>query len=444
MTSARERVEATLAHIAESDRRLNAFTAVFAERARREAAEIDARRARGDALGPLAGVPYAVKNLFDVQGVATLAGSKINAGLPPAQRDAFAVRRAREAGAVLVGALNMDEYAYGFTTENSHYGPTRNPHDPMRIAGGSSGGSGAAVAAGLVPLALGSDTNGSIRVPASLCGVFGLKPTFGRLSRQGVFPLAASLDHIGPLARSVRELALCYDAVQGYDEEDSACAKRATEPVCPGLGRGIRDLRVAVAMGGPYDDLTPEAAAAVDRVAQCLNVLERVEIPEPRRARAATVLITSAEASALHLPALRTQLEDFDPLTRDRLLAGALLPAEWVLQAQRFRRWYREAVLAIFKKVDVVIAAATQFGATPIGQELVRLNGNDKPVRAALGELTAPFSFIGVPVLTVPASKQGELPIGVQIVCAPWQEALAFRVAAHLEKEGFKCVSPKS
>ena len=435
--SATEAIEATLARIGAADARANGFTAVFAERARREAAELDARRARGEPLGPLAGVPYAVKNLFDVAGVTTLAGSKINASLPPAGRDAFAVRRLRAAGAILVGALNMDEYAYGFVTENSHYGSTRNPHDPTRIAGGSSGGSGAAVGAGLVPIALGTDTNGSIRVPSSLCGVFGLKPTFGRLSRQGVFPLAWSFDHIGPLAASVRELALAYDALQGYDEEDPACARRAEEPVCAQLDAGIRDLKFAIASGGPYDELAPEAARAVRRVVECLGARERVEIPEARRARAATVLITSAEASTLHLPALRTRLRDFDPLMRDRLLAGALLPASWVLQAQRFRQWYRDAVLALFQNTDVIIAAATPFSAPLIGQQTVRLNGNERPVAAVLGDLTAPLSFIGVPVLTVPTQAPGELPLGVQIICAPWREALAFRVASHLEKAGF-------
>ena len=186
-------LEATLARIREADPRYHCFTSVTETRARQEAAAIDARRARGEVLPPLAGVPYAVKNLFDTADEVTLAGGRVNAANPPARRDAVLVARLREAGAVLVGALNMDEHAYGFTTENSHYGACRNPHDPARIAGGSSGGSAAAVAGDLVPLTLGSDTNGSIRVPASLCGVFGLKPTFGRLPRTGSFPLSAAL-----------------------------------------------------------------------------------------------------------------------------------------------------------------------------------------------------------------------------------------------------------
>ncbi|HEY1092778.1 MAG TPA: amidase family protein, partial [Burkholderiaceae bacterium] len=192
-----------IARVEAGNGRVNAFTDFTFTRARAEADAIDARRARGEALPPLAGVPYAVKNLFDIDGVVTRAGSRINRDHAPATEDAFLVQRMRAAGAVLLGGLNMDEYAYGFTTENSHDGPCHNPHDLARTAGGSSGGCGAAIAAGMVPLTLGSDTNGSIRVPSSLCGVWGLKPTFGRLSRRGSYPFVHSLDHLGPFADSV-------------------------------------------------------------------------------------------------------------------------------------------------------------------------------------------------------------------------------------------------
>ena len=201
-TSAAAVAEAALARIAERDGVLNSFTAVTRDRALAKARAIDAARARGEPLGALAGVPFAVKNLFDVAGLATLAGSKINREHAPAKADATLIARMEAAGAVLVGALNMGEYAYDFTGENVHDGPSRNPHDTGRMTGGSSGGSGGAVAGGLVPIALGSDTNGSIRVPSSLCGLFGLKPTYGRLSRARTFPFVASLDHLGPLARS--------------------------------------------------------------------------------------------------------------------------------------------------------------------------------------------------------------------------------------------------
>ncbi len=229
--SAAHVIDASLARIASVDPKLNSFTDVVADRAKQRAHKIDQAIAAGLDIGPLAGVPFAVKNLFDVAGLATRAGSKINRDHAPAARDATLIERMEAAGAVLVGALNMGEYAYDFTGENVHDGASRNPHDLMRMSGGSSGGSGSAVGGVLVPLALGSDTNGSIRVPSSFCGIFGLKPTYGRLSRARTFPFVASLDHLGPFARNVRDLALSYDAMQGPDEEDAACTRRPVEPV---------------------------------------------------------------------------------------------------------------------------------------------------------------------------------------------------------------------
>src|SRR5215470_9097260 len=357
-TSAAAVVRAALARIAKHDRVLNAFTAVTAERALAKAAAIDAERARGRRLGSLAGVPFAVKNLFDIAGLPTLAGSKINRSRPRAARDATLIERLEASGAVLVGALNMGEYAYDFTGENVHDGAARNPHDPDRMTGGSSSGSGGAVAGGLVPLSLGSDTNGSIRVPASLCGIFGLKPTYGRLSRARTFPFVASLDHVGPLARSTRDLALAYDAMQGHDAADPVCANRPVEQVAPVLERGSEGLRIAVAGGYFREGAFAEAQTALARVAAALGATAGIELPEAKRARAAAYVITAAEGGALHLTRLRERARDFDPAVRDRLIAGAMIPAAHVVKAQKFRRWYREQVLALFAKVDAVLAPA--------------------------------------------------------------------------------------
>src|SRR5437667_9129866 len=255
--------EAALTRIANHNPVLNAFTDVTADRARTKARAIDAAIAAGNSAGPLAGVPFAVKNLFDVQGLATRAGSKINRDLAPAKRDATLIERLEIAGAVLVGALNMGEYAYDFTGENVHDGPSRNPHNPERMTGGSSGGSGAAVAGRLVPLALGSDTNGSIRVPASFCGIFGLKATYGRLSRARTFPFVASLDHVGPFARTVADLVLAYEAMQGPDPDDPVCTDWPAEPVAPLIARGADDLTIAVAGSYFRNGTSPEANAAV-------------------------------------------------------------------------------------------------------------------------------------------------------------------------------------
>ncbi len=437
--SASELVEASLARIAATNPSVNSFTEVTAARARQRAALLD-RQLRDGVPGlvaqPLLGVPFAVKNLFDIEGLATLAGSAIERERAPAAADALLVQRLEAAGAVLVGALNMDEYAYGFTTENSHVGPARNPHDLTRIAGGSSGGSGAAVAAGQVPLALGSDTNGSIRVPASLCGVFGLKPTFGRLPRTGSYPFISGLDHLGPFARSVRDLALSYDFMQGpevADHRDPGCAQRAAEPVLSSLMQGMNGLRVGVLGGYFQDHAQPQAWAAVQRVAQALGARETLELPMVEAGRAAAFLITNAEGGALHLDDLRRRAGDFEPLSRDRFLAGTLLPAVWVDRAQRVRRLYAQAVARLFEHFDVLLAAATPCAATPIGTQWLELNGKRLPLRPSMGLLTQPFSCIGLPVCAVPVWPEQGLPIGVQVITAPWREDRALRVAAVLE-----------
>jgi aspartyl-tRNA(Asn)/glutamyl-tRNA(Gln) amidotransferase subunit A len=434
-TSARLGIEATLAAIADRNPGLGAFTAVTADRALATADAVDAAVAAGRDPGPLAGVAFAVKNLFDIAGLPTLAGSRINRDRSPAAQDATLIRRLEAAGAVLVGALNMGEYAYDFTGENAHDGPSRNPHDPTRMSGGSSGGSGAAVGGGLVPLALGSDTNGSIRVPASFCGVFGLKPTYGRLSRGGSFPFVASLDHVGPLARCVGDLALSYDAMQGPDPLDAACADRPPEPVCGLLAQGSAGLRIAVAGGYFCKGVTAEALDALAAVAAALGAAREVTLPEAGRARAAAYVITASEGAALHLDRLRRRPQDFDPDVRDRLIAGALIPAAMVAQAQKFRRWYHDQALRVFAGVDVLLAPATPFPAPVLGTRTMMLNGAEVALRPNIGLFTQPISFIGLPVVAVPVAGFA-LPIGVQVIAPPWREDLALRVAWQLEAAG--------
>ncbi|MBX3659950.1 MAG: AtzE family amidohydrolase [Ramlibacter sp.] len=436
--SATEALQSCIARIEATDGRVNAFTGQSFARAAAEAGAVDARRARGEPLPPLAGVPYAVKNLFDIEGEVTLAGSRINCGHPAAAADAFLVQRMQAAGAVLVGSLNMDEYAYGFTTENTQYGPCHNPHDLSRIAGGSSGGSGAAVAAGQVPLALGSDTNGSIRVPSSLCGVWGLKPTFGRLSRRGSYPFVHSIDHLGPFADSLDGLALAYDALQSPDPLDPGCHARRVEPVMPQLGQGAEGLRVGLLGGYFHDNATAPAREVVKAAARALDVIEIVEWPDPAMARAAAFITSASEGGALHLDDLRTRPEDFEPLSVDRFIAGALQPAAWYLRAQRFRRLYREKVHALFQHWDVLLAPATPVCAPVIGTEWLNINGQQQPCRPSMGLLTQPISFAGCPVVAAPLWPRDTdgLPLGVQVIAAPWREDLALRAARVLEQQG--------
>jgi 1-carboxybiuret hydrolase len=432
------------------DPELNCFTAKTFERAEREAAAIDALYAGGKALPPLAGVPYAVKNLFDVEGMVTLAGAKINAGNVPAAADATIVARMSRAGAVLVGALNMEELAYGFLTENHHYGTTRNPHDLERGAGGSSGGSAAAVGAGMLPITLGSDTSGSIRVPASLCGVFGLKPTYGRLPRTGTYPFVNSFDHVGPFANSVHGLALAYDVMQGPDPADPACAQRAIEPagVTLSLPPGTR---IGILGGWFHEWADPAARRSVQLAAAALGATEWTEFKSAEVARAAAYVITGAEGGALHRPRLIERYEDFGPASRSRLVAGGLIPASWVIQAQRVRRHaYREA-MDLFERFDLLIAAAAPAVAPKVGQEALLINGRSIPTKAGLGVLTQPISCIGLPVCTVPvwpaegdSAAERALPVGVQLIGAPWHEGLCLAAARTLEQAGIAEVRPTS
>jgi amidase/aspartyl-tRNA(Asn)/glutamyl-tRNA(Gln) amidotransferase subunit A len=430
-TTARASVEHSLQQIAERDRQLNCFTQIFDNQAIAQANLIDTEKSSGI----LAGVPFAVKNLFDVEGVTTLAGSKINRDNLPAMIDSTAITRLRQAGAILLGTLNMDEYAYGFVTENSHYGATHNPHDLTRSAGGSSGGSAAAVAAGLVPISLGSDTNGSVRVPAALCGIYGFIATYGRLSRAGAFLFAASLDRIGIFARSLRDIVTVYDLLQGKDSRDPICTKIDPQPCRAELDKEIEGLRIGVAEGYFRQGAESEALEAVELVAKTLGVQTKIDIPESDRARAAAYIITAVEGANLHLANLRSRPEDFDPATRDRFLAGALIPGTWYLQAQRFRRWYRDRLGEIFQSLDIIIAPTTPCVAPSLGQEKITIGGEEILVRPNLGRFTQPISFIGLPVLSFPIQLPNKLPLGVQIIAAPYQELSVFRVAAFLERQ---------
>lgn len=441
--TARAITEATLASIEKRDGALNAFTAVTADRALAAADAVDAARAAGRPLGPLAGVPFAVKNLFDIEGLPTLAGSKIRREAAPPTRDATLVQRLTVAGAILVGALNMDEFAYGFVTENAHDGPVRNPHDPTRIAGGSSGGSAAAVAAGLVPLTLGSDTNGSIRIPAGLCGVFGLKPTYGRLSRQGVFPFVESLDHVGPFARTVEELALAYDVLQGPDPEGDPICVRQAEPVSNRLDALAKQpLRVGVLGGWFQQGAFPEVLAALDQVARALSADRDVTLPGAQAARAAAFCLTAFEGGELHHDDLAARAMDYDPAVRDRLLAGALLPKGVAEAARRYRTIFRDQVAEVFQRYEVLLAPASVCPAPPIGQATMEMDGVPVSVRKNLGAFTQPISYIGLPVVAAPVNRPGRLPIGVQIIAPPWREDLAFAAALRLQRAGVVAAHP--
>lgn len=434
--SARATVDACLAEITRLNPSINALTAVVAEAAVARADALDHSLARGEAVGPLAGAPFVVKNLLDLAGVTTLAGSRIHASNPPAARDSTVVTRLQEAGAICVGAASMDEYAYGFTNENTWYGPCRNPHDLDRVAGGSSGGSAAAVAAGMVSFSLGTDTNGSIRVPATFCGVFGLLATYGRIPRAGAILLAESLDRVGVFGRSVVDLAAIYDVLHGWDPEDQVSLRLPRAEVLPSLEEDIAPLRVGVAGGHFARGGTPEVMEGLSRVATALDAHRTVVLEGAEKARAAAFIITSCEGSHAHLANLRTRPDEFFPEVRDRLRAGALVPQTWYQQAQKFRGLYRREVLSKFDDVDVFLAPTTPTPATRVGQEVMMIDGEEVRVRPNIGLYTQALSYIGLPIMNVPVHLPGHLPVGVMIVGPPHAEARVLRVARHLERLG--------
>ena len=395
---------------------LVAVTRLLADRAADEARLVDSVVAAGGDPGPLAGVPYGVKDLFDVAGLPTTAGSAIYAKAAPAAEDAEAIRRLRAAGAVLVATLNMDEFAYGFATINAVHGTTRNPHDLSRLAGGSSGGSAAVVAAGLLPFSLGSDTNGSIRVPASLTGIYGLKPTHEGLPLQGTFPFAESFDDIGPFTSSVADMGTVWEVLSGRSV--------AWHGDPPRLGR----------LGGRFrENAQPAQLAAIDAIGAGAPL---VEIPGIARARSAAFIITAYEGGTLHRAALQRDAMAFDPATRDRLLAGTLLPDSLAEEAYAFRREFREQLASVLADFDILLAPATPGAAPHIEDPVIMIDGSPSPARADLGIHTQPISFAGLPSLAVPLHRPGLLPLGLQLIGRPDGEQVLFRFARSLEDAG--------
>lgn len=446
--SVRTIIDSALERINRVNPTLNAYTTVTHQRAQQTADQADARLKAGEKPRPLEGVPFAVKNLYDIKDIVTLAGSKINADNTPAAADAVLIKRLENAGAILLGSLAMGEYAYDFTGENSHYGNCANPWAPERMSGGSSSGSGSACAGGIAPIALGSDTNGSIRVPASFCGIFGLKPTYGRLPRTGSYPFCDSLDHLGPLARTAKDLSLSFDIMQGYDANDHGCAKQPILNTFSTLNDGLNTIKMKKAVGYFDNPEFPQAQQAVSKICHALNVntdstAHTVELVGTLEGRSAAYLITNVEGSALHKTRLQTRSHDFDPDTRDRFLAGTMLPAQWYIRAQQVRHWYRNLTLKAFEDTDIIIAPATPFTAPLMGEKHFSIHGVDQLLRPNLGYFTQPISSTGFPSVVVPTIDDNTgMPIGVQIIAAPWREDLCLRVAYYLEQQGFTAKQP--
>jgi aspartyl-tRNA(Asn)/glutamyl-tRNA(Gln) amidotransferase subunit A len=408
---------------------------VMADAAREQAKQADEELARGEDRGPLHGIPVAVKDLFSTKGVRTTGGSSLFADHVP-DHDAAVVESLCAGGAVLVGKTGMHELAYGITSSNPHFGAIRNPWDRDRIPGGSSGGSAAAVAAGMVSMAMGSDTGGSIRIPASFCGVVGLKPTYGRVSRYGTMPLGFSLDHMGPLTRSVRDAGAVLNIIAGYDPRDDTSSRRPVENYVPDIEPTIRGLRIGLPENFYFERLDPDVDAAVRAAFHAAEShgAEIVPLRVPDIAALNTVarVILLAEASALLEPHLE-QRDRFGPDVLALLDQGRLLPATDYINAQRLRRAMQRQFADLWSRVDCLFTPTTPITAPRIGETATTIGGQSQDVRLATTRLVRAINALGLPAVSVPcgADRRG-LPIGLQIVGQPFAEALILRVAQAL------------
>jgi aspartyl-tRNA(Asn)/glutamyl-tRNA(Gln) amidotransferase subunit A len=437
--SAVELATAAIARVDRDNARLKAFITVTAEQAMQQARQADSELAAGHDRGPLQGIPIAVKDLFATRGVRTTAGSKVYENWLPAI-DAAVVEKLQSAGAVMLGKLNMHELAYGITSANPHFGAVRNPWNLEHSPGGSSGGSGTAVATGMVFAAMGSDTGGSIRIPASFCGVVGLKPTYGRVSRYGALPLGYSLDHMGPLTRTVRDAALMLNAIAGYDRRDTTSSRRPVVDYVPGDGCGLRGVRIGVPRNFFFERLDADVESSVRAAIACAQslgaVVNPITVPDIAALNAVARIVLLAEASAVMEP-FRERRDHFGPDVLALLDQGRLLPATDYVNAQRLRRKMRREFDRLWSEVDCLFTPATPNTAPRIGDTTVRLGGRDEDVRLATTRLVRGINALGLPALSMPCGLgAGRLPIGLQIVGPAFEEALILRVGAALEDGG--------
>lgn len=431
--SPRELTRAMLERIGRLQPILNAYITVTAEQAERAALEAEREIVAGRYRGPLHGIPVSIKDIFATQGVRTTAGSKILADWVP-DHDATAVARLKAAGAVILGKTNTHEFAYGVTTDNPHYGATRNPWDLSRVPGGSSGGSGTAVAASLCSASLGSDTGGSIRIPSAACGVVGIKPTYGRVSRHGAIPLAWSLDHVGPLAKSVADAALVLTAIAGYDPLDATSGRDEVPDYSQALSGDIRGLRIGVPEQYFLENIDPEIRSAMEEAIQQFGKLGAeivgVSVPHLENCAAMEAHITLAEATSYHERWLRERPEDYGAEPRTKLEAGRYLLATDYVKSQRARTLLQQAFDEVFGQVDVIVSPTLPAFPPPIGEVWVQSGPLREHVIDAFLRFVIPFNLTGLPALSLPCGRgSGGLPVGLQIASKAWGEPTIFRAA---------------
>jgi aspartyl-tRNA(Asn)/glutamyl-tRNA(Gln) amidotransferase subunit A len=435
-------VEATrhcLDRVARLDAGLRAFITVDAEGALRAARALEADAQAGRWRGPLHGVPLAYKDLCHIDGLPTSCGTRTMHYFR-AEQDCTAVARLRAAGAITLGKLNMSELALGPFGDNAHHGHARNPWNPAHVSGGSSSGSGVAVAAGLAFGALGTDTGGSIRLPAACCGIVGLKPTYGRVSRAGVMPLSWSNDHVGPMARTVRDAALMLGVAAGRDPADATSSGRPVEDYLAGIERGVAGLRVAVPEDYFFREAHPEMAAGVRRALGALEGLgarvEEVALPDPQAAADVANVVSRSESAAVHARLVLEQPGLIQAVVRARLELGFRIPAVDYLQALRLRaRLARTFLREVFSRADVVVAPVIPEPAPALAHAVEGAPGAIAERQGRFSRLTRPFNSLGLPALSVPCGfSEAGLPLGLQVVGRPFAEATVLRVGRACEQ----------
>lgn len=440
-----ELVEGVLERIERLNPRLNAYITVMGEEALRSARRAEMELARGRFRGPLHGIPVSLKDIFATKGVRTTVGSKILADWVP-DHDATVTARLRRAGAIIIGKTNLHEFAAG-ATNNIHYGPARNPWNPEHIPGGSSGGSGAAVAASMGLGSMGTDTGGSVRLPACLCGIVGLKPTYGRVSRFGIFPLSWSLDHAGPLTRTVEDCALMLQAIAGYDPKNPSSANRPVDDYTKGLERGIKGIRVGVPREFFFEEAEEEVASLARKALQVLEELGaslvEVSIPSVVHAPALGSVISWSESASIHEEWIRSRPQDYDPDVLRRFTTGSLFLATHYHKAQRIRTLLQREFQQALEQVDVIVTPTAPVTAPKVGERTVEIKGRRVAVLGLMARLTRPYNLAGLPAVTIPCGFSAGLPVGLQIGGRAFDEATVLRVAyAYQQAAGWHLKRP--
>jgi len=442
-----ELVEAHIERINATDDKLNSFVTILSESALQSSFIAEKEIMNGNYRGPIHGIPIGLKDLYDTAGTITTVGSKIYRKRLP-QEDATVVSKLKEAGAIVVGKLQMHEFALGATSINPHDGPARNPWDTERITGGSSGGSASSVAAGQCMASLGTDTGGSIRIPSALCGIVGLKPTFGRVSRKGVFPLSWTMDTVGPMTRTVEDAALMLNAMVSFDPSDPGSSPHETEDFTSKLGLGIKGLTIGVPQEYFYETTSPEVKEALNSAEKVFESLGAKVIPisipvlEHSLAISGTIMLT--EAASVHERNLKDRPFDIGDDVRLRLTQGSLYSAVDYLKAQRGRHEFNNQIDKAMETVDILLAPTVGIGAPKIDDKTVVLNGVEYPALALMPRLTRPHNICGLPTISIPCGfTSSGLPIGMQLAGRAFEDSVVIQTAnAYENATGWTKQSP--